>query len=148
MTPPAPRPPPLEGLRARVTLSLPRGPWLYLAAGFALAFGAVFDPAWQESAPGVCLFRHATGLPCPGCGLSRSVAALLHLDVAAAFAYHPFGPAVAAGMAGLLVLRLAEAATGRRVRAAVPRWLVVLAVGAFGGAWLGWAAWRLAEAMG
>jgi uncharacterized protein DUF2752 len=38
----------------------------------------------------VCLFHSLTGLPCPGCGLTRAFSSLLHGQVAAAFAYHPF----------------------------------------------------------
>ena len=36
-----------------------------------------------------CPVQHFTGVPCPGCGLSRAVYALLRLDFAAAFRYHP-----------------------------------------------------------
>jgi len=38
----------------------------------------------------VCLFHSLTGLPCPGCGLTRAFSSLLHGQVGAAFAYHPF----------------------------------------------------------
>ena len=38
----------------------------------------------------VCLFRAISGLPCPGCGLTRALVALLHGDPAAAFAHHPY----------------------------------------------------------
>jgi len=36
-----------------------------------------------------CVFRHVTGIPCPGCGLSRAWLAALRLDFPAAFRYHP-----------------------------------------------------------
>ena len=36
-----------------------------------------------------CPIRLMTGIPCPGCGLSRAYLSLLHLDLAGAFAYHP-----------------------------------------------------------
>ena len=38
----------------------------------------------------VCLFRALSGLPCPGCGLTRALSSLLDGRAAAAFAYHPF----------------------------------------------------------
>lgn len=36
-----------------------------------------------------CPLQHFTGIPCPGCGLSRAVVALLRLDFGLAFRYHP-----------------------------------------------------------
>lgn len=36
-----------------------------------------------------CLFRHITGIPCPGCGMTRAHLAALRLDFQAAFSYHP-----------------------------------------------------------
>ena len=38
----------------------------------------------------VCFFRAMTGLPCPGCGLTRAFSSLLQGRAEAAFAYHPF----------------------------------------------------------
>jgi len=39
----------------------------------------------------ICFFRYLTGLPCPGCGLTRSFSCILHGDFARGYAYHPFG---------------------------------------------------------
>lgn len=36
-----------------------------------------------------CVFRLMTGIPCPGCGMTRAWLAALRFDFAAAFAYHP-----------------------------------------------------------
>lgn len=36
-----------------------------------------------------CPVWHFTGIPCPGCGLSRAAFALLRLDFWTAFRYHP-----------------------------------------------------------
>jgi hypothetical protein len=41
--------------------------------------------------PGVCAFRDVTGIPCPGCGLTRSWVALLHGDLAWSLRFHPLG---------------------------------------------------------
>ena len=38
----------------------------------------------------VCLFRAISGLPCPGCGLTRGLSSLVQGHPAAAFDYHPF----------------------------------------------------------
>jgi hypothetical protein len=56
---------------------------------------ALHLPGWP------CAFRNLTGQPCPGCGLSRAMAALLRGDFAAAVAFHAFAPLLAA--CGLLL---------------------------------------------
>lgn len=45
-----------------------------------------------------CAFHASTGLPCPGCGLTRSVMALLHGQVRESVNFHPFGWMLLAGM--------------------------------------------------
>ncbi len=42
--------------------------------------------------PSLCPFHNLTGLPCPGCGLTRAFVCCAHGQLAAAFAYHPLGP--------------------------------------------------------
>ena len=37
-----------------------------------------------------CLFYEMTGLKCPGCGITRMLTSLLHLDVVSAFWHNPF----------------------------------------------------------
>lgn len=44
--------------------------------------------------PDLCLFHALTGLDCPGCGITRSFIALLHLDFARAFSFNWAGPLV------------------------------------------------------
>jgi hypothetical protein len=36
-----------------------------------------------------CVFRRVTGIPCPGCGMTRAHLAALQLDFKTAFFYHP-----------------------------------------------------------
>lgn len=38
-----------------------------------------------------CPFRWITGIPCPFCGLSRSVSCLLKFDLTQSLAFHPLG---------------------------------------------------------
>lgn len=40
----------------------------------------------------VCPFANLTGLPCPGCGMTRAALALLGGDLTAAMALHPLSP--------------------------------------------------------
>jgi hypothetical protein len=47
--------------------------------------------AWPPAGAGptICPFALVTGLACPLCGGTRAAAALLHGDLAAAWAFHP-----------------------------------------------------------
>ncbi|MCH9650763.1 MAG: DUF2752 domain-containing protein [Deltaproteobacteria bacterium] len=83
-----------------------------------------------------CQFKAILGLPCPGCGTTRSALALSHFDVSAALAANPLATLAWAGLifGGLLagVLALAD----RRVpelpsRLPVSwRWTITLALAA------------------
>ena len=66
----------------------------------------------------VCPFRALTGLPCPGCGMTRAWISLLHGDLSAAFRFHPLFWAVPV----LLVFLLTDGRpTGRKtIDRAVP----------------------------
>ena len=51
-----------------------------------------------------CILYTATGLQCPGCGISRMLVSLVQLDLAAAFAYNPFLLVTSPLLLGLLFL--------------------------------------------
>ena len=42
----------------------------------------------------ICWFKASFELPCPGCGLTRSVTSISHLQFGKAWDYHPFGPLI------------------------------------------------------
>lgn len=67
-----------------------------LAVWLGGAIAAVAVAAWLTAlGPGettICLIRNWTGVPCPGCGVTRSIAALLGGDYAEAFSLHPLAP--------------------------------------------------------
>ncbi len=64
-----------------------------------------------------CPIKRITGLPCPGCGMTRGCAALLRLDFAEAFRWHPLCPLVPV-MAVLYVFK--DASFGRRFWSCAP----------------------------
>lgn len=56
-----------------------------------LAVGAVLPPDWVLNGPQLCIFRLMSGMPCPGCGLTRAVVLAMHGDLTGSLYYHPLG---------------------------------------------------------
>lgn len=85
----------------------------WIAAGGVVASGVAvaMDPAGIEDGPILCPIRLVTGLPCPGCGLTRSWVYGVHGQWGDSFASHPFGLPLL-----LAVLALAAVVVVRRVR--------------------------------
>ena len=68
--------------------ALLRHPQAVLAALIILASLAVAPARLPRVS--VCPFRSTTGLPCPGCGLTRAFCAIGHGELSAAWAFNPF----------------------------------------------------------
>lgn len=68
---------------------------LYVLLSTACLTGYVWlAVTWNPSnsaEPGACLFKRLTGIPCPSCGSTRSVLALLHGDFSSGIYWNPFG---------------------------------------------------------
>ncbi len=67
---------------------------LALAAAFHVdrdAAGREQVRAGGRSLPPLCVFRLVTDVPCPTCGVTRSVVACVHGDLDEACAHHAFG---------------------------------------------------------
>lgn len=86
--------------------------------------------------PDICWFHRTTGLPCPGCGMTRSVACLLQGDLHEALRLHPLGPLVLMALVFLTVAallpdspRMALVARVESLEARVPWLPYVLLVG-------------------
>lgn len=66
--------------------------------------------------PSTCVFFRFTGLPCPACGMTRSVMAITRLDFMLALQMNPLG-IVFVGIFGLCwVISIYQIAAGRRTR--------------------------------
>ena len=104
------------------------------------------DPTTIGNGPVICPFRLLTGLPCPGCGLTRSWVFALHGDIGASLAAHPFGLPLL-GLVLVLAAVLLVCRVGGRAGPGLDRLIrhpltVAVLVG-----WLGWAVWRLVAAL-
>src|SRR3954467_15254793 len=66
-----------------------------------------------------CMFLKMTGCPCPGCGLTRSVMAMMHGQVGESLRWHPLGPVLLAAMTVALVAAALPGKTRDRVIGAV-----------------------------
>lgn len=56
----------------------------------------------------VCLFKYITGIPCPSCGITRSIIFLMHRNIIDAFSMNPLGIVVAVALIVLPVLILSD----------------------------------------
>jgi hypothetical protein len=56
--------------------------------------------------PVLCPFHRWTGLPCPDCGLTRSLICCAHGLFSRAFAFHPLGPATFLILVALVCIRI------------------------------------------
>jgi hypothetical protein len=85
---------------------------------------------WGQSLNAACAFKRSFGLPCPTCGMSRSVILSLAGEWPLAWQINPAGPLLAVGLAGLgvslLVLmfyqRRGQSQTAQRIALAIRLW--------------------------
>ena len=85
-----------------------------LAAALGTGLLLAFPPGQGSLWPG-CLFHAATGLYCPGCGITRCAAALLRGDVATAWAMNPLALVALAVAPLALAARALPSALAARV---------------------------------
>jgi hypothetical protein len=70
-----------------------------LVSGYLLlCYTIIAGQLHQGEVPGLCLVKHITGVPCPSCGSTRSVMALINGNLAEAMYINPFGFIIAAFM--------------------------------------------------
>lgn len=91
---------------------LARARWFSLFC-VAVVAGALALPPGGLPGPG-CQFKEWTGLPCLGCGMTRSFIGMAHLDLARAALYHPLGiPLFLLALGGGLLLAFPRSARER-----------------------------------
>ena len=56
-----------------------------------LATGALLPPDWVMHGPQLCIFKLMSGMPCPGCGLTRAIVLAMHGDLSGSLYFHPLG---------------------------------------------------------
>jgi hypothetical protein len=81
--------------------------------------------------PAFCPFYRLTGLPCPGCGLTRAFVCISHGQFAQSLHWHPIGWLVYAGFALLWVREGLTLLLGRQVLPLSPQVQCRLGVAAF-----------------
>ncbi len=94
----------------------------------------------------VCGLRRLTGVPCPGCGMTRGMVALVRGEGRRAVVFHPLSPILAAALLAFLGRSAYMAITGRSAWAWLPRavpWLLGGSVAALVGLWV-WRLWSMA----
>ena len=67
-----------------------------------------------EDGPVLCPFRALTGLPCPGCGLTRSWVYLMHGDIGSSLASNWFGPVLILAVVILALVSVRSRLSGKR----------------------------------
>jgi hypothetical protein len=73
---------------------------LLVPSGDAVSLG-------RFTVPNVCTLRQLTGVPCPGCGLTRSVVSAAHGDWRASYGYHRLGPFILLYLLTQILYRIA-----------------------------------------
>ncbi|MEO1131882.1 MAG: DUF2752 domain-containing protein [Cyanobacteria bacterium J06639_1] len=91
------------------------------AAALPLSCACVFAVTPLRS-PFACPILALTGVPCPSCGMTRSVVSLVRGQVGEAIAYHAFGPVVCLGLLTIIWHCVWELRVGRRVMTPYVRW--------------------------
>lgn len=79
-----------------------------VAVATAFVVGDVLGVA--RSLPHVCLVEHLLSIPCPGCGMTRSLALIARGDVKASLTVHPCGVLLVAGIAVQSITRVVRLA--------------------------------------
>jgi hypothetical protein len=107
-------------------------PWPRLIAAGVLLISVTVTYAGLSGPP--CLWRTLLHIPCPGCGLTRSIKALWHGELIQSFRYHPLGIPIVIGCVAALMPW--PAALKKRFPPYLPLWIAGITVVLMIGIWL------------
>jgi len=88
---------------------------MLFAAFTGLLSVSFISPSFAEGLMPHCLFRLLTGIPCPGCGMTRTFHMIGHGNFTDAFLMNPAGPAAFMLVVMLWVRSLVLIVSGRRI---------------------------------
>ena len=116
--------------------------FLALAAIYIISF--LVDAGTSSLIPHTCAWEHYTGLPCPFCGLTRSICEISHGRLSQAVHYNLFGPVVyATGILALAMSLYIWVSGGRALMSKKLSIALKWAVAGIGLLWLIWWVWRM-----
>jgi hypothetical protein len=126
------------------SVAAPESPGALRRAAIVAAWGTVATTLLLAPIR-LCLVATLFHVPCPGCGMTRAALALLHGDVARAFALHPLSIVLVPFVGTILVRQVGSyIRTGNAWSHRLPRWiepvaagLVVLLLGVWIARWCG-----------
>jgi hypothetical protein len=95
---------------------------ILFVAGYAWIGFHLLNRGVSESNLTVCLMKNATGLPCPSCGITRSLLLLITGNIQQAVLLNPLGCMVAAGLLIIPIWLAADALTKQSTFARSFRW--------------------------
>lgn len=83
----------------------------------------------------ICPFRHLTGLPCPLCGMTRSLLCFFQGDWHASLLWHPLGPLLGIGVVSGFCAWIISGSRLKTLAAKLPRFCGILVILLFAGCW-------------
>lgn len=93
-------------------------------ARFGVALALLLPPGAKDLP--LCMLRSQTGIPCLGCGMTRSLSHAFRGDLAASWTYHPFGPIIAVVLVMIVAVSLLPGTWRETVKKSLDRFPAVV----------------------